>query len=103
LFISFINSIIENEKPIQRAGGEYSISKDSQTLFPDVLLFGDKSTGNILQGWELKMPDTPVTDMGFIENASVKAKNLALDSFLLWNTVDVHLYIRDVATKNILY
>jgi hypothetical protein len=97
--ISFINSIIENEKPIQRAGGEYSVSKDSQTLFPDVLLFGDKSTGNILQGWELKMPDTPVTDAEFIENASVKAKNLALNSFLLWNTVDVHLYIRDDATN----
>jgi hypothetical protein len=97
--ISFINSIIENEKPIQRAGGEYSVSKDSQTLFPDVLLFGDKSTGNILQGWELKMPDTPVTDMKFIENASVKAKNLALNSFLLWNAVDVHLYIRDIATN----
>jgi hypothetical protein len=97
--ISFINSIIEFEKPIQRAGGEYSISKDSQTLFPDVLLFGDKSTGNILQGWELKMPDTPVTDMEFIKNASVKAKNLALNSFLLWNAVDVHLYIRDVATN----
>jgi hypothetical protein len=97
--ISFINSIIENEKPIQRAGGEYSISKDSQTLFPDVLLFGDKSTGNVLQGWELKMPDTPVTDAEFIENASVKAKNLALNSFLLWNAVDVHLYIHDVATN----
>lgn len=97
--ISFINSIIENEKPIQRAGGEYSVSKDSQTLFPDVLLFGDKSTGNILQGWELKMPDTPVTDAEFIENASVKAKNLALNSFLLWNAVDVHLYIRDAVTN----
>jgi hypothetical protein len=97
--ISFINSIIESGKPIQRAGGEYSVSKDSQTLFPDVLLFGDKSTGNILQGWELKMPDTPVSDTEFIENASVKAKNLALNSFLLWNAVNVHLYICDATTN----
>jgi hypothetical protein len=97
--ISFINSIIENDKPIQRSGGEYSISKDSQTLFPDVLLFGDKSTGNILQGWELKMPDTPVTDPKFIANAAIKAKNLALNSFLLWNAVNVNLYIRDATTN----
>jgi hypothetical protein len=97
--ISFINSTIESAKPIQRAGGEYSISKDSQILFPDVLLFGDKSTGNILQGWELKMPDTPITDTKFIENASLKAKNLALNSFLLWNAVDVNLYIRDTITS----
>jgi hypothetical protein len=100
--ISFINSIIENEKPIQRAGGEYSVSKDSQTLFPDVLLFGDKSTGNILQGWELKMPDTPITNFEFIENASAKARNLALNSFLLWNAVDVHLYTRNTETNQYL-
>ena len=97
--ISFINSIIELDKPIQRAGGEYSISKDSITLFPDVLLFGDKSTGNILQGWELKMPDTPISDQEFIENATVKAKNLALNSFLLWNAVNVNLYVRDATTN----
>jgi hypothetical protein len=96
--ISFINSIIEDNKPIQRAGGEYSVSKDSQTLFPDVLLFGDKTTGTILQGWELKMPDTSITDMEFIQNASVKAKNIGLNSFLLWNTIDVNLYIRDPNT-----
>ena len=97
--ISFINSIIEFNKPIQRAGGEYSISKDSLTLFPDVLLFGDKSTGNILQGWELKMPDTPISDQKLIENATVKAKNLALNSFLLWNAVNVNLYIRDTTAN----
>ena len=97
--ISFINSIIELDEPIQRAGGEYSISKDSTTLFPDILLFGDKSTGNILQGWELKMPDTPISDQEFIENAAIKAKNLALDSFLLWNTVNVNLYVRDSTTN----
>jgi hypothetical protein len=96
--ISFINSIIDENKPIQRAGGEYSISKNSQTLFPDVLLFGDKSTGQILQGWELKLPDTPINDAQFIENAAIKAKNLGLNSFLLWNTIDVNVYILDINT-----
>ena len=93
--ISFINSILDMNKPIQRAGGEYSVSKDSQTLFPDVLLFGDRTTGNVLQGWELKMPDTPITDLNFVENAAIKARNLGLNSFLLWNAVDVNLYIFD--------
>ena len=97
--ISYINSIIDVNKPIQRAGGEYSVSKDSQVLFPDVLLFGDKSTGNVLQGWELKMPDTPITNIDFIENARTKARNLGLDSFLLWNAVDVNLYIFDINDK----
>ena len=93
--ISFINSILDINKPIQRAGGEYSISKDFQTLFPDVLLFGDKTTGSVLQGWELKMPDTPINNENFIENAALKAKNLGLNSFLLWNAIDVNLYIYD--------
>jgi len=98
--ISYINSIIDKNKPIQRAGGEYSVSKDFQTLFPDVLLFGDKSTGNILQGWELKKPDTPITNIDFIENAKIKAKNLGLNSFLLWNAIDVNLYIFEKNTNN---
>jgi len=91
--ISYINSILDINKPIQRAGGEYSLSKDSQTLFPDVLLFGDKTTGSVLQGWELKMPDTPINNEIFISNATLKAKNLGLNSFLLWNAIDVNLYI----------
>jgi hypothetical protein len=72
--ISYINSIVQKNAPIQKAGGEYSIAKDSQVLFPDVLLFGDQSSGNILQGWELKMPDTLIDDLALINNASTKDK-----------------------------
>jgi hypothetical protein len=91
--ISYINSIVQKNSPIQKASGEYSIAKDSQILFPDILLFGDQGSGNILQGWELKMPDTLIDDLELIDNARTKAQNLGLNSFLLWNAVDVRLYI----------
>jgi len=98
--ISYINSILDKSKPVQRAGGEYSISIDSQVLFPDVLLFGDSTAGTVLQGWELKMPDTPITDINFIDNATVKARNLGLNSFLLWNATEVNLYVFNTNDDN---
>ena len=52
-----------------------------------------ESSGIILQGWELKMPDTSIQDKDFIDNAAEKAKSLGLNSFLLWNAVDVRLYL----------
>lgn len=91
--ISYINKIIDEDSSIKRAGGEFSLRGDGQTLFPDVILFGDKGTGNILQGWELKMPDTPIGDSELFTNAKEKATRLGLNSFLLWNAVDVRLYI----------
>ena len=54
---------------IKRAGGENTLKAKNKVLFPDVLLFGDDSQGKILQGCELKMPDTPVNDIEFINNA----------------------------------
>ena len=38
------------------------------------------------------MPDTPVEDEVFIENAKLKAKILSLNSFLLWNVSTAVLY-----------
>lgn len=80
---------------IRSAGGEWSVADAAQntTLFPDVLLFGDPSQKAVLQGWELKMPDTPVTDGAFIENAEKKARALGLGSFLLWNAREAVLYV----------
>lgn len=40
---------------VRDAGGEQTIKGDGNSLFPDVLLFGDQATARILQGWELKM------------------------------------------------
>ena len=47
-------------------------------MFPDVLLYGDTNSTIILQGWELKMPDVPISDERFISDAQRKAKALNL-------------------------
>ncbi|XVN41847.1 MAG: hypothetical protein RCO49_05140 [Rickettsia endosymbiont of Argas persicus] len=80
-------------RPIKRAGGEHTILVNKKIMFPDVLLFGDKDGSSILQGWELKMPDTRVTDNELISNATVKAHRLKLNSFLLWNVKEAVLYV----------
>lgn len=91
--ISEINNITSKRNlSIKKAGGEYTISNNKNSLFPDVLLFADSSGQSILQGWELKLPDTPITDQEFIDNATKKAINLNLDSFLLWNANEAALY-----------
>lgn len=82
---------------IKDAGGEQTIKSEGGSLFPDVLIFGDRSTARILQGWELKMPDTNIGDVEFRKNAEIKARALGLDSFLLWNVTEAHLYVRDAS------
>ena len=83
-----------NNRSIKDAGGEQTISTEGGSLFPDVLLFGDRASTRILQGWELKMPDTDIDDVEFRRNAEVKATALGLDSFLLWNVAYARLYVR---------
>src|SRR5690606_26085747 len=61
------------------AGGESTISNEKSSLFPDVLIFKDQTRNIILQGWELKMPDTPINDAELISNAIKKAKILQRD------------------------
>ncbi|MGQ4006437.1 N-6 DNA methylase [Francisellaceae bacterium CB300] len=75
---------------IKRAGGESTINTGKKRLFPDVLLYGENS--DILMGWELKMPDTSMSDQDFIDNATTKAGILRLNSFLLWNGQSAVLY-----------
>lgn len=81
-------------RAVRSAGGEWGLasSEKGNTLFPDVLLFGDAAKNAVLQGWELKMPDTPVTDRTLIDNARQKATRLGLSSFLVWNAVDAALH-----------
>lgn len=83
-----------NNRSIKDAGGEQTIRVEGGSLFPDVLLFGDQASARILQGWELKMPDTDIDDIEFRRNAEVKAEALGLDSFLLWNVTHARLYVR---------
>ncbi len=98
--IGHIKRIVsQNNKSIKDAGGEQTIRTDGSSLFPDVLLFGDRSTARILQGWELKMPDTDINDFEFRRNAETKARALGLDSFLLWNVSNARLYTRDPHTN----
>ena len=94
--ISEINNItLRRNLKIKKAGGEYTVKTGGNPLFPDVLLFGDSSCQIILQGWELKLPNTPVTDQEFIDNAIKKSINLNLNSFLLWNASEAVLYSRE--------
>ncbi len=83
---------------IKDAGGEHSINTGSESLFPDVLLFGDKANASILQGWELKMPDTKIDDLEFYNNAKKKAITLGLNSFVLWNVSCARLFLKDTQT-----
>lgn len=80
---------------IVRAGGETTISTGHQSMFPDVLLYGDANQTQILQGWELKLPDTPITDTTFIADAQRKAISLGLNSCFLWNFTAGVLYVRN--------
>ena len=89
----------ETNRSIKDVGGEQTIRVDGGSLFPDVLLFGDRTIARILQGWELKMPDTRIDDNEFITNATIKAKALGLDSFLLWNVSKAYLYVRNAESE----
>lgn len=87
-----------DHRTIKDACGEQTVKAYGGNLYPDVLLFGDHATARILQGWELKMPDTDIDDFEFRQNAEAKARALCLDSFLLWNVSHAHLYVRDAAS-----
>ena len=95
--ISYINEIVSQcDWVIKRAGGERTLSRgNTQTMFPDVMLFGDSDRSTILQGWELKMPDVPIEDGAFVKDAQRKAIALGLNSCLLWNFTYAVLYLRN--------
>lgn len=95
--ISKINSYIsDKDLTVKKAGGESTIStKRGNSMFPDVLLYGNREQSIILQGWELKMPDVPIEDETFIKDAQRKAVALSLNSCLIWNFTYAVLYIRN--------
>ncbi len=91
--ISSIEVFLSNKSwNFKGAGGENTIKNNKKSLFPDVLLFKDASKNIIVHGWELKMPDTEITDAELISNAKKKAKILNRDSFILWNVKNAVLY-----------
>jgi len=94
--ISEINSFISNKSwHFKGASGEATIIEDKKSLFPDILLFKDISKDSILQGWELKMPDTPINDAELISNAIKKAQILKRENFVLWNVKSAVLYSKN--------
>lgn len=95
--ISYINEIVNGRDiSIKRASGEKSLRSGDGSLFPDVLLYGDLAGTEVLQGWELKYPDTSIDDPALHENATKKVRALGLSSYLVWNVRCAQLWVRDV-------
>ena len=94
--ISKINQYL-NEKSfsIKKASWESWLKCWKKTLFPDVLLFWWAEITTVLHWWELKLPDTNITDVELIKNATIKAEALQLNSFLLWNFSVAVLYVKE--------
>ena len=94
--ISQINDLSQRYTlQIKKAGGERTISTSRNgRMFPDVVLYGDAERTRIIQGWELKLPDTLITDENFIKDAQRKAISLGLNSCFIWNFTAGALYIK---------
>lgn len=92
--ISWIKEAISDGSTIfQDALNDAGIKLDSgKTKFPDILLFIDKVSGIVFNGWELKFPDTPVDDSEMLENALEKAKYLNSNSFVTWNGAEAIIW-----------
>lgn len=91
--ISHLKHLSAKQNRIVRdAGGEQTIANGKNSMYPDVLLFGDQSNAIILQGWELKMPEVSIDDIDFVTNAEYKARLLGTNSFVLWNVRSARLY-----------
>ena len=63
-----------------------------RTKFPDILLFIDKVSGIVFNGWELKFPDTEADDTEMLVNALEKAERLKSDSFVTWNGTEAIIW-----------
>ena len=98
--ISQINLIADKyDLVIKRAGGESTISQTGKnSMFPDVILYDDKESTNIIQGWELKMPDVPINDETFVKDAQRKARALKLTSTVIWNFTYAKFYVLNEET-----
>ena len=92
--ISWIKSAIDRKTTIfQDATNDTGVKmKSGRTKFPDILLFIDKTSGVIFNGWELKFPDTAVDDIVMLENALEKAHKLHSDSFVTWNGAEAIIW-----------
>ena len=92
--ISWIEiAISEGRTVFEGATNDAGIKLSSgRTKFPDILLFTDKTSGIIFNGWELKFPDTPVDDQDMLLNALEKAQRIQSDSFVTWNGAEAVIW-----------
>lgn len=92
--ISWIKSAIDKKATVfQDVTNDTGVKLESgRTKFPDILLFTDKISGVIFNGWELKFPDTAVDDPTMLENALEKAKKLKSESFVTWNGAEAVIW-----------
>lgn len=92
--ISWIQECIrEGLTFFQDATSDASIKLESgKTKFPDILLFLDKTSGLIFNGWELKFPDTEVDDEEMLLNALEKAERIKSDSLVTWNGAEAIIW-----------
>lgn len=93
--IKLMDSIVKCKSwQIKSVGGESTLNTGERRMFPDIFLYGDMARTQILQGWEVKMPDVPITDSAFITDAQRKAEVLGVNSCFLWNFTYGVLYIK---------
>jgi hypothetical protein len=98
--IKLMDSIAKrNTWQIKTIGGENTLNNGQERMFPDLLIYGDTARTHILQGWEVKMPDVPITDGVFIEDAKRKANVLGVNSCFIWNFSCGALYVKDSLGK----
>lgn len=92
--ISWIQDEIRGSRTIfEDATNDAGIKLASgKTKFPDVLLFTDKVSGIIFNGWELKFPDTETDDKEMLLNALEKAERIKSDSFVTWNGAEAIIW-----------
>lgn len=92
--ISWIKeTILTGETIFEEATNDEGIKlKSGRTKFPDILLFSDKISGIVFNGWELKFPDTAVDDKEMLLNALEKAERLNSNSFVTWNGAEAIIW-----------
>lgn len=85
----------KNTWQIKSVGGESTLNTGSKRMFPDVILYGDNDRTRVLQGWEIKMPDIPITDEDFVKDAQRKADTFGVNSCVTWNFSNGVIYIKE--------
>lgn len=83
-----------NTWEIKTVGGERTLNTGEERMFPDVILYGDNARTRVLQGWEIKMPDVPITNEAFIADAQRKADFFSVNSCVTLNFTYGKLYVK---------